>query len=235
MALAGHLSTATAGGAAVASGNRILLFGGTGTGALNAVALFDPASGTTIEAGLLPHPRSDAAATQVGNEIIVLGGFDGTAAVPDILATADGTSFHAVGKLATPVRGPAVAVVGTTVFVFGGVISGADTTGTFSSDVQAYNITTGRTRVVGTLPAPLAHARAAVLGDQVYVLGGRTPAGPTAAIQRFDSRIEALTMAGTLPRPVADAAGATIGGTVYLAGGMAAKALTDIESVTPRG
>jgi hypothetical protein len=231
--LAGHLSTPTAGGAAVAYGSRILVFGGTASGALNLVQLFDPATGTTTQAGLLPRARSDAAATQVGNEIIVLGGFDGTAAVPDILATADGTSFHAVGKLTTPVRAPAVAVVGTTVYVFGGVVTGGDYGGTFSSAVQSYNITTGLSKVAGTLPTPLAHARATVLGDQVYVLGGWTPAGPSAAIQRFDTRTGALTPAGKLPGPVGDAAAATIGGTTYLAGGIAARPLTDITAVSP--
>jgi N-acetylneuraminic acid mutarotase len=233
--LAGHLGTPTSGGAAVASGAKILLFGGAGAGSapLNLVQVFDPATGTTAQAGVLPRPRTGAAATQVGNEIIVLGGFDATGAVPEILATADGSSFHVVGKLVTPVRAPAVAAVGTTVYVFGGVISGPDATGTFSPAVQSYNISTGLSKTVGTLPAPLAHARAVALGDQVYVLGGSTPGGPTAAIQRFDPRSGVLNPAGKLPGPVADAAAATIGSTSYLAGGIAAKPLTEIVTVTP--
>jgi hypothetical protein len=233
--LAGHLSTPTSGGAAVTSGARILLFGGAGAGGapLNLVQLFDPATGTTAQAGVLPRPRTGAAATHVGNEIIVLGGFDATGAVPEILATAEGYSFHVVGKLGTPVRAPAVAAVGTTVYVFGGVVSGPDATGTFSPAVQSYNISTGLSKRVGTLPAPLAHARAFALGDQVYVVGGSTPAGPSAAIQRFDPRSSVLTPAGKLPGPVADAAAATIGSTSYLAGGVAAKPLTEIVTVAP--
>jgi hypothetical protein len=234
--LAGHLSTPTSGGAAVASGGKILVFGGaagTGSAPLSLVQVFDPATGGTAQAGPLPHPRTEAAATQVGNEILVLGGFDATSAVPDILATADGSSFHAVGKLTTPVRAPAVAVVGTTVYVFGGVVAGPDYTGTFSASVQSYNISTGLSKVVGTLPAPLAHARAVAVGDQVFVIGGSTPGGPSAAIQRFDPRTGRLTPAGNLPGPVADPAAGTIGSTTYLAGGIAAKPLTEIVTVSP--
>ncbi len=233
---AGHLSTPTSGASAVASGGKILLFGGAagpGSAPLNLVQLFDPATGGTAQTGPLPHPRTEAAATQVGNEIVVLGGFDATGAVPDILATADGSSFHAVGKLTTPVRAPAVAVVGTTVYVFGGVVSGPDYTGTFSASVQSYNISTGLSKVVGTLPSPLAHARAVAVGDQVFVIGGSTPSGPSAAIQRFDPRTGRLTPAGNLPGPVADPAAGTIGNTTYLAGGIAAKPLTEIVTVSP--
>jgi Kelch motif len=233
VSLAGHLATPTAGGAAVASGAKILVFGGGGGAPLNLVQLFDPATGTASKAGAMPHPRTEATATQVGNEIIVLGGFDATAAVPEILATADGSSFHVVGRLVTPVRAPAVAAVGTTVYIFGGVVSGPDYTGTFSPAVQSYNISTGLSKTVGTLPAPLAHARAVALGDQVYVFGGSTPSGPSAAIQRFDPRSGVLNPAGTLPGPVADAAAATIGSTSYLAGGIAAKPLTEIVAVSP--
>ena len=235
--IAGHLGTPTSGGAAVASGAKILLFGGAGAGAggspLDLVQVFDPATGNTAQAGVLPRPRTGAAATQVGNEIIVLGGFDATGPVPEILATADGSSFHVVGKLVTPVRAPALAAVGTTVYVFGGVISGPDSNGTFSPGVQSYNISTGLSKTVGTLPAPLAHARAVALGDQVYVLGGSTPGGPSAPIQRFDPRSGVLNPAGKLPGPVADAAAATIGSTSYLAGGIAAKPLTEIVTVSP--
>ncbi|HEY2667319.1 MAG TPA: kelch repeat-containing protein [Actinomycetota bacterium] len=235
--LAGHLSTPTDGASAVASGGKILVFGGaarSGGAPLGLVQVFDPATGTTAQAGTLAPPRTEAAATQVGNEIIVVGGFDGALPVPGILATADGSSFHAVGRLKTPVWAPAVAVVGTTVYVFGGVVSGSDYIGTFSASVQSYNISTGLSKVVGTLPDRLAHARAVTVGDQVFVLGGWTPSGPSAAIQRFDPRTGALTPAGNLPGPVADPAAGTIGTTTYLAGGIAAQPLAGIATVSPR-
>ena len=87
--------------------------------------------------------------------------------------------------------------------------------------------------MVGTLPSPLAHARAVAVGDQVFVIGGSTPSGPSAAIQRFDPRTGRLTPAGSLPGPVADPAAGTIGSTTYLAGGIAAKPLAQIVTVSP--
>src|ERR1700716_3130824 len=58
--LAGHLSTPMSGGAAVASGAMILVFGGGGGAPLNFVQLFDPATGTTTKAGTMPRPRTAA-------------------------------------------------------------------------------------------------------------------------------------------------------------------------------
>src|SRR5207302_4316544 len=81
--LAGHLSTPTSGGAAVASSGKILLFGGaagSGSAPLGLVQVFDPATGGTAQAGPLPHPRTDAVDTQAAYEILVLGGFDATSA-----------------------------------------------------------------------------------------------------------------------------------------------------------
>jgi N-acetylneuraminic acid mutarotase len=234
VALAGQLAVPVAGAGAVALGAKVLVLGGSRSGGapLDTVQVFDPATGASTRVGTLPGPRTDLAAIPIGKEILVLGGSDGTTAVPDILATGNGTSFHVVGRLATAVRAPAVAVVGTTVFVFGGIVAGPDYTGTFSTAVQSYDAGTGLARVVGTLATPLAHARAAVLGDQLYLVGGWTPSGPSSALQRFDLQTGTLTPSGRLPGPVADAAAATIAATWYLAGGIAANPLTDIETVT---
>ena len=49
----------------MASGAMILVFGGGGGAPLNFVQLFDPATGTTTKAGAMPHPRTEATATQV--------------------------------------------------------------------------------------------------------------------------------------------------------------------------
>src|SRR5438128_892250 len=183
---AGRLQTPTQGGAAVPIGTRVVVFGGAGGPPQDLVQQFDPATGATTVVGHLPAPRADAAATPVGNETLVLGGFDGSAPVSDVLATADGTSFHRVGSLKVAVRDPAVTVVGTTVYLFGGLVSGEPYRGTFATAVQSYNITTGLSRVAGNLPTPLAHARAAVIGGQVLVMGGWSPSGPSSAILRFD-------------------------------------------------
>jgi N-acetylneuraminic acid mutarotase len=73
--------------------------------------------------------------------------------------------------------------------------------------------------VVGQLPAPLSHASAVVLGDQVLVLGGFVNNKVTGQVLRFDPRTGAVTDAGSLPAPVSDGAAVTVGDTAYLVGG----------------
>ena len=77
--------------------------------------------------GSLPQPRSDSTAVTIGATSYVVGGFDGTNADPDVLATTDGHTFQSVASLPVPVRYPAVAASGGKIYVFGGqAITGPD-------------------------------------------------------------------------------------------------------------
>jgi hypothetical protein len=104
--------------------------------------------------------------------------------------------------------------------VFGGLISGGESTGTFSNAIQRISLPSGTAKIVGRLPTPLAHAMAATVDGRIYLLGGSAPGGPSAAIRRFDPATSRLSIAGRLPRPRTDAAVATIGRIVYLLGGI---------------
>ena len=70
--------------------------------------------------GRLPAIRADLAAVSVAGELVVVGG--GTPGRPDlrVLATTDGRSFRVVAHLLVGVRYPAVAVVGSLIYVVGG-------------------------------------------------------------------------------------------------------------------
>jgi serine/threonine-protein kinase PknK len=129
---------------------------------------------------------------------------------------------------------PAVAAVGSAVYLFGGLIAGGEYSGTFTSAIQRVYLPTGKARIVGHLSTPLAHAMAAVVAGRVYVLGGSAPGGPTAAIRRFDPLTARINLAGRLPQPRTDAAVATIGRTVYLLGGISREPLATIIAVRPR-
>ena len=220
--LAGHLATPTHGAAAVTLGQQVLVFGGAGVSPDNLVQAFDPATGTTTVIGHMPGPRADLVGAAVGNEVVLLAGFNGSAFLSNVWTTPDGKSFSVAGQIATVERYPAIASVGSKIYLFGGLVAGGEYNGTFSTTVQSFDVATRQGQVVGQLPTPLAHARAAVLDGEVLVFGGWTPAGPTSAILRFDPTTGTLSQAGTLPGPVADEAIGTVGNTVYLASGLAA-------------
>ena len=216
---AGALAVAVHDAAGVRAGSRILVFGGggpseNGTADVQAV----PGKGAATVIGSLPGPRSDHVAVRVGPTTYVLGGFDGTSIVPDVLATTDGVTFTWVGSLPVPVRYPAVAAVGKAIYLFGGVSNSQ--AGIDTRTVQRLDVASGAIDTVATLPTSLSHASAIVLGGQVFLLGGYVDNTRLSdQILRFDPATGAVTRVGTLPAPVSDAAAVAIGKHGYLVGG----------------
>jgi serine/threonine-protein kinase PknK len=231
---AGSLALPTHGGAAVSLGGRILVFGGASTAVHDVVQEFSPAAGQARVIGRMPGVRADVTAVVVGRRAVLVGGFAGVGPQQNVWATSNGESFRTVAYLPQPVRYPAVAALGSAVYVFGGLISGGEYTGTFTSAIQRISLPSGSAKIVGHLPTPLAHAMAAVVNGRIYVLGGSAPAGPSAAIRRFDPASSRITLAGRLPRPLTDAAIATIGRTVYLLGGISNGPLATVFKVQPQ-
>src|SRR5207244_1421928 len=140
-----------------------------------------------------PTMRADVTAVVVGGQAILVGGFDGVGPQRDVWATSDGKRFRTVARLPQAVRYPAVAALGSVVYVFGGLISGGEYTGTFSDAIQRIDLRHGTAKIVGRVPTPLAHAMAASVGGRIYLLGGSAPGGPSAAVRRFDPRTNRLT------------------------------------------
>lgn len=177
------------------------------------------ASGRSRVVAHLPQPRSDLSATSVEGSGYVLGGFDGTTSLPQILRTGDGTHFVPFAQLRITVRYAAVAGVvtpaGGQLLVFGGEHDGVPI-----DAVQDVDLTSGRTRIVGHLPVPLAHEAAFTLGDQVWLAGGRSHDQLQSRIWRWDLPRRRAVAAGRLPYPVADAGLAVDDPrTAYLLGG----------------
>jgi Kelch motif len=164
--------------------------------------------------GQLPRPRSDLVVARVGGLAYVLGGYDGSLLQTDVLSTPDGAHFRRVASLRVPVRYPAVAVLGRTIYLFGGERGTTPT-----SAVQAIDTATGKVHVVARLPHAMGHATALVLDGTIVIAGGRTSGGPQRAIWVFDPTRRAFTAVGVLPAPLSDAAGAVIGHVGYLVGG----------------
>jgi hypothetical protein len=174
-------------------------------------------SGASTVAGKMPEPRSDHVAAAVGGKVYVLAGYDGSKIVSGVVSTVDGSSFTAVGTLPVPVRYPAVAVVGKSIYLFGGV---ASTQGTDTASIQRLDTATGAIDIVGQLPTTLSHASAIVLSGQVFLLGGYLNSTQLSdQILRIDPSTSVATIVGRLPVPNSDAAAVVIGGRGYLVGG----------------
>lgn len=230
----GRLAYPTHGAAAADLGGRILVFGGASTTVHDVVQQFFPATGRSRVVATMPTVRADVTAAVAAGRVILVGGFDGAGPQSSVWATRDGRRFSVVAHLPRPVRYPAVAALGTSVYAFGGLISGGEYTGTFTNDIQRVDLRTGSARIVGHLPAPVAHAMAATVDGRVYVLGGSTPNGPSASVRRLDPVTGRTSPAGRLPHPLTDAAVASIGSTVYLLGGISRNPLATILRVHPR-
>ena len=131
---------------------------------------------------------------------------------------------------------PAVAVDGSDVYLFGGLFSGGEYNGTFTSDIQRVHLPTGTATIVGHLPVTLAHAMGAAVGGQLLVIGGSTPTTTSAAVYRFDPASNTSSRVATFPAPLTDAAVATIGNSAYLLGGISSgRPLDTIIRVTAAG
>ena len=166
----------------------------------------------------------------VGSSAYVLGGYDGQSTVESVLRTSDGRHFATVARLPTPVRYPAVAALGNTIYAFGGEL--AD--GKDSTDVQAIDVPSHRATIIGHLPQSVAHASAVDLSGAIYLLGGRRNGRASDQILRFDPSRRVLVAAGRLPVPVTNAAAAVVGGTAYLIGGLGAGGASLDSIVTVR-
>ena len=140
----------------------------------------------------------------VGRTVYLLGGYDGTAYQPSVLATTDGTHFTSAAELKVPVRYPAVATLGTAIFSFGGQTGGAGSAVEATAAIQEIDPATHSARVVGALPVALYGAAAFVLDGHIYVAGGQSGGGQTLTrMYEFDQRTHRVADAGLLPQAVA--------------------------------
>ena len=232
----GSIATPTHDAAGAVLAGRVLVFGGGNQTTVATVQAFPlAASGSTGHGtviGQLPQPRSDAAAVTVGRTAYIIGGYDGTRADPQILATTDGAHFRSMGALPVPVRYPAVAALGSAVYVFGGTRIGSG--GAAVNTIQRLDTRSGQVKVVGHLPQPLSAASTAVLGGTIYVAGGSNGATDSGLIQAYDPHSGHLLTAGHLMAPVSNAAVAVVGGTAWMVGGESgATPVTSVQMFRP--
>ena len=175
----------------LASGHALVIGGGNATE--QSVVQARRTNGWRV-IGHLPLPRSDLSAASSHGITYLVGGYDGTApAMADVLRSRNGRRWTAVAKLPVPVRYAATVLMGTSLWVFGGEVSGV-----MVKVVQRIDLRTGRARVAGHLPMRLGHSIAVRLGNRVLLAGGRTTSGRiTARMWWFRPDAARFTVADT--------------------------------------
>ena len=207
-------------------GSSLYVFGGGSAGGPTAAITQVAPGGRTRRAGQLPVAMSDTTAVTIGTTAYVIGGYTTTTPLRSVLAYQPGHAPHEAATLPHPLRYAAAAVVGGRVLIAGG------TDGTHARDeILSVDPVHHRTRVIGHLPAPLAHAAGAALGNVFYVLGGR---GDGTASQRrgiwaIDPATGHVRPAGHLPTALSDLAATAAGGRLLVAGGRDAHAAVHRE------
>ncbi|HXR27552.1 MAG TPA: PQQ-binding-like beta-propeller repeat protein, partial [Candidatus Baltobacteraceae bacterium] len=210
-------------------GATSFVFGGGSPTTFATVQSLGPTATSGDVTGRLPQPRSDLTALTVGRTVYLVGGYDGTAYQPSVLATVDGTHFTTAATLKVAVRYPAVVALGPDLFAFGGQTgSGGGTTVTATAAIQQIDPVTHAVNVIGSLPEALYGAAAFVLGGHIYLAGGQTGDGQTLTqMYEFDPTTHRVADAGLLPQAVAFAGSATVGSgrsaVGYLVGGEVAQ------------
>jgi hypothetical protein len=213
---------------ATAVGTRVYAIGGRTTGG-STVSIYDTASGTWSFGAPMPTARRGAAAVAVGNTIYAIGGSAGTApgGFPQYAANEAYDTLSNTWRILAPLPSPrsdayAVAVSGK-IYVIGGFsLSLSNSTSSFLSTIQAYDIAGNSWSTLAPMPTPRDHVVAGVCGNDIFVVGGATSPGFTAT-----SVVEAyqigtnkwVTGISPMPTPRWEMAAAQVGNTLYVVGG----------------
>ncbi|MDQ6819062.1 MAG: hypothetical protein M3076_01780 [Actinomycetota bacterium] len=201
---------------AATMGGDVYVFGGGEFTQYDHILRFDPAAGSVTQVGTLPRAQSDVAVSAIGGTAYVVGGFDGNQALDTIVSWRPGGQPSVAAHLPVALRYASVVAVGGDLLIIGG------STPTGASDaIYRFDSATGRVTHAGRLPRPITHAGAAVLGERVYLVGGRgeTVDARSSDVLAINPSTGKVRLAGQLPAPLSDAAVLTVGNAVVVAGG----------------
>lgn len=249
------LATPRTGHVSVVIGNSLFVIGGTrsdGTklGSIER-AIIQPDGSLGPFAGVdaaLSIPRSGHTAEVIGNELYILGG-DTTGGFPS--SSVERASIGADGSLGTfspapgvmlsaPRTGHRSAVLGGVLYVLGGSSSGG-----LTASVESAPISTGGS--LGPFAASgtaLSTARTghtmALIGNWIYMIGGRNTGNPTATVERAnlneDSALSAFAdLDASIVMPREHSAIAAIRDSIYLIGQSAGATTIERAMLSPDG
>ena len=201
----------------LASGGNLLIIGGVNQRSVTTpgITRLNPVTGRTTHAGRLAAASHDAAGAVLGGQPYLFGG-GVTASLATVQSLRSGGTATAAGQLPGPRSDLSSMTLGGTAYLIGGYNGAA-----YAPAVLA--TANGRAfRTVARLPVPVRYAAVAGTGQQIYVFGGQTAAGPSRAIQRVNLATGRAAVVGRLPMPVTGATAFTLGGRIFIAGGQVA-------------
>ena len=210
--------------------------------AITALPMILHGQSTWTQLASIPDPpgpedgRTEGAAVSgVGDTIVVVGGHDGGSPRSDLTRiydiTTDTWSFGPASPL--PALLPAVGETGHggRIYVIGGV-AGFDV----HNAVQQYNVDAQSWALKTGMPTARSGSAVALLGNSLYVIGGRTKPGPCSGatlnvVERYDIDTDAWSTEEPLPSPRSDFAALAVGNKIYVFGGCAPNgaALADVD------
>jgi hypothetical protein len=178
----------------------------------------------------LPQARTDGVAAALGTTYLYVGGSDGKAAAADVyvshpVGTGNLDKWSAGPALPAPRADAASVVIGSTLYVIGGLdASGAPTDTVYSITVSNDGkLGDWKTDDAIKLPAPRAGASAVAVSDGMVVMGGADAKGPTKTVwksqQDSSGALKAWTDQSPLYEENVDGIAVHVGDVIFLIGG----------------
>ncbi|MFN8217784.1 MAG: PQQ-binding-like beta-propeller repeat protein [Solirubrobacterales bacterium] len=199
-----------------------LVLGGLDATETSVAGVFLDRQGELKPAGALAGPLHDAAATLLGDRVLVFGGGTATStdtvqALPASIGSPGGeaeATATVVGHLPAPRSDLSAVAVGGRAYVLGGYDgTELDPAVLATADGSSFD-------QVARLPVPARYLAVAAVGGRIFAFGGETGEGQaTDAIQEVDPARGTARVVGHLPSPVSHAAAVVLGGAVYVLGG----------------
>jgi len=213
---------------ATAVGTRVYAIGGRTNGGTT-VSIYDTASNTWSFGSSMPTARRGAAAVAVGNTIYAIGGSAccEPGASPQYTANEAYDTLSNTWRILAPLPSPrsdayAVAVSGK-IYVVGGFSSTlSNSTSSFLSTTQAYDIASNTWSTLAPMPTARDHVVAGVCGNDIFVVGGATNPffTATSVVEAYQiGNNQWVTGIAPMPTPRWEMAAAQIGNTLYVVGG----------------
>ena len=201
--------------AAFTAGSDVLVVGGEhGSKPTDEILQVRLAAAKLVPAGRFTEPLAEAGVVPQHGSVYLVGGWTGEKYATAVIRFAPPNQVTLVARLPEGVRAPAVALVGTRLYVAGGLTQAGRSRKVFTVDTRS-----GAVTLLGELPQAVDRAVLVVSGSKLYLLGGRSATGkPVDTIVRIDPRTGRITPAGRMPAPLAGATAVPFGRQTLIVG-----------------